>query len=211
MTDNYDKNIEKVIDILHNKESITSIELSRILELSHNTVIGIINSLKAKGNVIKIEPSTCVSWELTDEGNDIVENGSYEVLIHSYIAKNGPTPLADVMKNVPNSKIGFSKAMANGWVKKGASAVITKVVDTVTDDVKVSLELIKNKKYNGVPQEKKNEFKKRKLIKESSVTVFKVCVKLFLIQLTFSKVIMFFILLLLFFFSMILSSILTNQ
>ncbi|XP_073990643.1 phenylalanine--tRNA ligase alpha subunit isoform X2 [Rhodnius prolixus] len=174
MTDNYDKNIEKVIDILHNKESITSIELSRILELSHNTVIGIINSLKAKGNVIKIEPSTCVSWELTDEGNDIVENGSYEVLIHSYIAKNGPTPLADVMKNVPNSKIGFSKAMANGWVKKGASAVITKVVDTVTDDVKVSLELIKNKKYNGVPQEKKNEFKKRKLIKESSVTVFKV-------------------------------------
>uniref|UniRef100_A0A0V0G7R2 phenylalanine--tRNA ligase n=1 Tax=Triatoma dimidiata TaxID=72491 RepID=A0A0V0G7R2_TRIDM len=172
MTDNSDNNVEKIIDLLHNKESINSIELSKILNLSHNSVVGIINSLKAKGNVIEVEPSTSVSWELTSEGNDIVEKGSYEVLVHEYISKKGPTPLAEIMKIVPNSKFGFSKAMANGWVKKGASNVVTNVVDTVSDDVKQSLILVKNKQYNEMSEENKKELKKRKLIKETSMTVF---------------------------------------
>ncbi|KAK9497530.1 hypothetical protein O3M35_004233 [Rhynocoris fuscipes] len=174
MGDSSDKNFDKIIELLNENDCIDTFELSKILNISHNNVIGLIKSLKARGNIIDIEPIISVTWELTKEGEDIAKNGSYEVLVHEYLLKNGDTSLNDIMKNIPNAKIGFSKAMANGWVKKDSANIVRIAVDKVTDEVSKYIQLMKDRKYSEVPDDKKNEFKKRKLIKETSITVFKV-------------------------------------
>uniref|UniRef100_A0A146MER9 phenylalanine--tRNA ligase n=2 Tax=Lygus hesperus TaxID=30085 RepID=A0A146MER9_LYGHE len=164
----------KILELVGTSSPINSSLLSSKLGLTHNAVIGHINSLKSRGDLIDVTPVPTLSWELTDEGEYITNNGSYEAAVHQHIKQNGPTPLSDVMSKVPNAKIGFSKAMANGWVKKEKDNSIILVVDDINDEVKANLDLIKAKKYTDVSTEKKNEFKKRKLLKEVSLTTFDV-------------------------------------
>ncbi|BES89289.1 phenylalanyl-tRNA synthetase alpha [Nesidiocoris tenuis] len=164
----------KILKTVETKSPVNSAQLATDLGLVHNTVIGHLNSLKSRGDLIETTPVPVQSWELTDEGEFISKNGSYEAAVHKYIKDNGSTPLGDVMSKVPNAKIGFSKAMANGWVKKEKDNSVVLVVDEINDDVKTNLDSIKAKNYASVPLEKKNEFKKRKLLKEVVLTTFDV-------------------------------------
>lgn len=170
MSDDKEKHLVEVLKIIDEKNNISSVELSTILDAPHNSVIGFIKSLSSRENLVEVETKNVVSWELTDEGKFIVENGSYEALVFDYVIKNGSSPMADVMKNVTNAKIGFSKAMAKGWIKN-EKGTVTPAVEAIVDEVKLDLELIKNNEITKVQDTRKADYKKRKLIKEVSVTV----------------------------------------
>lgn len=45
----------------------------------------------------------------------MVKKGSHEALVYGAIPEAG-VEQAEVMKSVPNAKVGFSKAMSNGWI-----------------------------------------------------------------------------------------------
>ncbi|XP_014290847.1 phenylalanine--tRNA ligase alpha subunit [Halyomorpha halys] len=175
MSGDTNEQLLKVLRLVDEKEKINSLELSASLNLAHNSIIGLIKSLSARDGLIETETETQVTWELTDEGNAIVNSGSYEVQVFNYLIANNNAPLPDVMKSTPNAKIGFSKAMANGWIKidKSNNTVAT-VVDNVVDLVKKDLENIKNNDFTAVSAANKTDYKKRKLIKECSITVYKV-------------------------------------
>ena len=74
-----------------------------------------------------------------------------------------------IMATVPNAKVGFSKAMSQGWVfidKSSGAPVVKRKVDDISDVVRQHLKLILNKDGNSVPDNVKQDYKKRKLIQE---------------------------------------------
>nr|BAN20964.1 phenylalanyl-tRNA synthetase alpha chain [Riptortus pedestris] len=170
MADDKEKYLLQILNILVDKNNVSSTELSSLLDVSHNSVIGFIKSLSAREGLIEVESKNVVSWELTDEGKFIVKNGSYEALVFDYVKKNGSLPLADVMKAVTNAKIGFSKAMAKGWIKN-EKGTVTPAADSIVDEVKQDLELIEKNESSQVPDSRRADYKKRKLMKEVSTTV----------------------------------------
>lgn len=173
MADEKEKQLLEVLKLIEQKINVSSTELATLLNITHNAVIGVIKSLSTREDLIEVEQKTVLSWELTDEGKLIVDKGSYEALVFDYVSKKGSAPMADIMKNVPNAKIGFSKAMAKGWIKsdKGTASA---AVDNIVDEVKKDLELLNINETGSVPDAHKIDYKKRKLIKEVSVTVFNV-------------------------------------
>jgi len=80
------------------------------------------------------------------------------------------------MKSSPNAKLGFSKAMANGWIevdKKNADGPkVMKKVEKIEDEVQVLLNKIKSLQLNDVPEKTIGDLKKRKLIAELTINSF---------------------------------------
>ena len=54
---------------------------------------------------------------MTDEGKDVVAEGSYESRVYSLIPQDGGIEQGKLMASCGTwGKIGFSKAMSNGWI-----------------------------------------------------------------------------------------------
>lgn len=105
---------------------------------------------------------------MTEEGKSVAENGSHEALVFNAVPANG-IEQAEVMKNVPNAKVGFSKAMSSGWIfvdKKSGKPLIRRKVESIEDVVQSHLIAISNKDEKSVPDNLKEEYKKRKLIEK---------------------------------------------
>lgn len=157
--------------------SINTVELANKLKLSHNNIIGYVNSIKAAGDVIEKQPKTVSSWELTDEGRLIKDKGSYEFNVYQAVKKSGRALMKEITKEVQNGDIGVRKAMVNKWIKlekSEAGEILSLVADNITDDVQSDMVLIDEKKYDKVDDKKKNDYKKRKLIKAVNLVTFDV-------------------------------------
>ena len=78
-----------------------------------------------------------------------------------------------LQKNVPNAKVGFSKAMSAGWIRMDKSAEggprVFRKVDSIEDTVQQCLIKIRDMSLDGVTDAAKAEYKKRKLVTEVSV------------------------------------------
>lgn len=76
---------------------------------------------------------------------------------------------AKIMSTVQNAKVGFSKAMSQGWVfidKTSGKPIVKKKVDSITDTVQLHLKQISKREDQLVPDNLKQDYKKRKLIQE---------------------------------------------
>ena len=71
-------------------------------------------------------------------------------------------------RNVPNAKIGFSKAMSAGWLRIDKKAEggprLYRKVNSIDDKVRELLRSVAQLGEDGIPSEQLKEFKKRKLI-----------------------------------------------
>jgi len=161
------------------KESVDSRDLAKQFKVNHQSIVGAIKSLQSHGNVIQAKDQQHRSWQLTDEGLSVLQGGSHEALIYGAVPEEGISQ-AELMKAVPNAKVGFSKAMSAGWIKvdkaaEGGPRVLRKV-ETIEDKVQQTLEKIANLQLEDVTDDNKKEYKKRKLItevKEVSYTISK--------------------------------------
>jgi phenylalanyl-tRNA synthetase alpha chain len=131
-----------------------------------------VNSLKALDNVINTEQVTTKEWEVTKEGSSMIENGSYEAIVFRAVLQAGSMSMNEV-KGLPNSQIGFSKAKVNGWLNFDKSTgSVTPLVTEIDDAVQTDLKLILNQNADNVPDPRKQDLKKRKLIKEIIINSF---------------------------------------
>lgn len=113
--------------------------------------------------MIAVTPISKKKWEITAEGEYIIEHGSHEVAVYNAIPEEGISQ-AELMKSVPYAKVGFSKAMVAGWItldKSGASPIVRKKVPFVIDTIQTHLKDISN-----IPENIRAEYKKRKLLQE---------------------------------------------
>lgn len=156
---------EQLLKHLDAKGAVSTLDLAKENNIDHQKVIGVVKSILALGNnIITAEPVTSKYWELTDEGELVLTSGSYEVNVFNAIPSDG-IPQKELM-SLPNAKIGFSQAMAKGWIAidRAANKVVKKV-DSVVDKVKENLTELKALN-DQISESDRLDYKKRKLIRE---------------------------------------------
>nr|VZI16006.1 unnamed protein product [Spirometra erinaceieuropaei] len=137
---------QKLLQLLAGVDCITSTDAAASLKIDHQTVVGGINSLLQSEGLIEAEPVVQTEFSLTDEGQYV--------------------------KVSPYAKMGVSKALASKWIRVTKTPentqLVTRASDSVVDEVKASLENLQS-----CDAKEKNELKKRKLIAEKKVTIYR--------------------------------------
>ncbi|KAG8222385.1 hypothetical protein J437_LFUL003005 [Ladona fulva] len=165
----------KILLYLNENGSTDTIQLSLCMKEDHQKVVGAVKSLQSLGDVISVEQSTKREWKLTEEGRSITERGSHEAVVYYSVPSEGGISQTQIMKECPNAKVGFSKAMSSGWIyidKSGDAPVVKRKVPSISDTVKENLSLILNNGADKIPDSLKQDYKKRKLIEENIIKCF---------------------------------------
>jgi phenylalanyl-tRNA synthetase alpha chain len=114
--------------------------------LNHATVVGAIKSLLPDQYVIAENLETSF-YSLTKEGEDILANGSQEVLVLKALNEAGRLPMTELQSKVGDdvAKIGMGNCMKSKWAKKdGTDLVPLKKDDEVTDVIRNQLQALKD-------------------------------------------------------------------
>lgn len=160
---------ELILAELEKEKRIDSYDFSVKIGKDHQSIVGAIKSIRSLGDVITTEQRQFESWVLTQEGKEMVEKGSHEARMFASVSPQGGSPQADLMKSVPNAKIGFSKAMSAGWIRldktaQGGPRVFRKV-ESIQDHVQEKLcRVMECSSVDCLTEDQLKEFKKRKLL-----------------------------------------------
>ncbi|CAH0674171.1 unnamed protein product [Spodoptera exigua] len=163
---------ERILHYLDKNDKVDTIKLASEFKEDHQKIVGAVKSLEALEMVVS-EPTKSTRWELTGEGQQVAELGSHEAVLYNHIPETGMAQ-AEVMKTVPNAKVGFSKAMSAGWIyldKSGGAPLVKRKVDTINDTVQEHLIELK-KGIDNLTTNVRNDYKKRKLLQEVTVKSF---------------------------------------
>lgn len=119
--------------------------------------------------MLSVDQKSFKQFQLNDEAKHIVAHGSHEAVVFNSIPEGGITQ-AKLMESNANAKLGFAKAMSNGWIevdkKNSAGPLVVKKVANINDEVQDVLTKIQNMKLDDVPEKSIQDLKKRKLISE---------------------------------------------
>jgi len=167
MADNIDEIILQQVD---SQGSVDTYQLSKDSQKDHQLYVGAVKRLQSLGKVIEATLKQTERWILTKEGTEMATEGSYEATVFNYI-KDG-VKQADLMKGLgATAKIGFSKAMSEGWISldktaEGGPRVVRKV-ESIVDNVQNMLKSVQS----GSPVEdaKMGDLKKRKLVQKEVI------------------------------------------
>lgn len=120
--------------------------------LNHATVVGAIKSLLTDQYVTAENLETSF-YALTKEGEDILANGSQEILVLKALNEFRTLSMTDLQAKVGNdvAKIGMGNCMKAKWAKKeGADLVPLKSDDEVEDAVQRQLQALKDADFSVV-------------------------------------------------------------
>ncbi|XP_066303843.1 phenylalanine--tRNA ligase alpha subunit-like [Branchiostoma lanceolatum] len=164
-----------ILQLLQDNDGLDTKDIARQLGKDHQLVVGAVKSLQSLGDVITAEQCVSKWWELTGEGQLVVENGSHEAVLYRAIPPEGVLQ-KKLMESIPNAKVGFSNAMKKKWIhmdKTGANGpVVKQAVSAIEDDVQKTVQDIAANQGEGVDNKVKQEMKKRKLIQEVTMNSF---------------------------------------
>lgn len=163
--------VERVLHHVDKNGPVDSLDLARLFSVDHQKIVGAIKSIQSFGEVIRAELHSGKAWELTAEGAEVAEKGSHEALVFNAVPLDGVKQRE--LMNIPNAKIGFSKAMALGWIrldkKCGDGPKVFRQVDCIKDEVQRCLHRIRDLDFSQVTDAQKQDLKKRKLLQETMV------------------------------------------
>ncbi|XP_033637091.1 phenylalanine--tRNA ligase alpha subunit-like [Asterias rubens] len=167
---------ESILQRVEKDGKISTDVLAKLLERDHQQIVGTVKSLQALGNVIETKQQTNKYWELTPEGTQMVESGSYEALVYEAVPPEGGILQAELMKKIPNAKIGFSKGMSAGWLEVNKTAEggprIMRKASSIVDKVQEQLKKVHKGDIESLTDKERSELKKRKLVQEVTVNTF---------------------------------------
>lgn len=157
---------DTLLKYINEHDNVDSLMLANEFKEDHQKIVGVIKSLQALGDVIEVTPNSRKTWELTEEGKSISEHGSHEFLVYKAVPEMGIIQ-SELIKLIPNGKVGFSKAMAKGWIALDKiTGKVTRKIDTVEDEIQQHLNCMLNNDADRVPENLKQDYKKRKLAVE---------------------------------------------
>ncbi|XP_076260587.1 phenylalanine--tRNA ligase alpha subunit [Rhynchophorus ferrugineus] len=164
---------EKILKYLDENNEVNTLKLASILNEDHQKIIGTLKSIQAHGDLVVAEPINEKNIELTEEGKLVARQGSHEANIYKAVPEAGIAQ-SELMK-LSNGKVGFSKAMSNGWIfvdKSVNPPVIKKKVPDIKDIAQEHLQQIEAGNHSSITDKEKAEYKKRKLIQEIVIKSF---------------------------------------
>ncbi|WUR02343.1 phenylalanine-tRNA ligase alpha subunit (FARSA) [Vairimorpha necatrix] len=150
--------MEKILDSLKTHESITSVDL----KVSAQEIFPVILSLTSK-EIVSFTSDEELTYNLTDEGENILKNGSYEFVLYNLITEEGMD-----LDTLEKHKLGKVNAFKNKWIKKEGDRVYRNI-DNITDTIRNMCQDIKNKIFN---KDSIDILKKRKLIAQSKNVIY---------------------------------------
>lgn len=162
---------ERILLHVEKSGNVDTLDLVQIFNEDHQKIVGALKSIQAHDeNILKADNNSIKTLQLTEEGAFMLENGSHEAVLYNSIPESG-IPQADLMKTSANAKVGFSKAMALGWIlvdKTSNPPLVKKKVPEIVDTVRDNLVKIHTGelKINELPANILSEYKKRKLLQE---------------------------------------------
>jgi len=142
-------------------EILDTWEYSKVLNIDHQQLIGVVKSLLVDRYVVD-EPLSTTYWALTDEGKDVVLNGSPEIQVLRAIPLEGVT-VASINASLGEvAKIGVGVCMKNKWIQKKGDMLVV-LNQSVVDETAQVLQKIDSNAAILSEEDYKN-LKKRKLV-----------------------------------------------
>ena len=165
---------EKILEHLTSVETATSFELALKFGCDSQKVVGAVKSLEALGGYIETEVEAVKRWVLTKEGLEVNEGGSPEAAVFNHVPETGINQKDLMVKCGSLGKVGFSKAMSNGWIfiDKADGGLVKRKVEKIEDLVQKNLGLIKQGKGDSIDDKVKSDYKKRKLVEEITEKIY---------------------------------------
>lgn len=147
-------------------------ELAKEFGEDHQKIVGAVNSIKAHGDGIIVDYGRSESkFVLTEEGKEIILNGSHEARFYRSLPNFGLS-LNEVMK-LPSAKHGYGKAKSNGWVFVDEDNTVQRAPDVIiVDTVAADLKQIDEGSHEDIPMKVMKMYKARKYVKEIIVKSF---------------------------------------
>lgn len=88
---------ERILQHIELTGSVNTLDLVHVLNENHQKIIGALKSIEANGDLVHSEPTSCKTWELTEEGQQVAQNGSHEAVVFHAIPDEGISQ-QDLMK-----------------------------------------------------------------------------------------------------------------
>jgi phenylalanyl-tRNA synthetase alpha chain len=133
--------------------------------VEHQSVVGVVKSLLGDA-FVKDEPLSKSIWQLTEEGEKCVSDGSPEFIVFSAVAEGDEgTTIESLNAQLGDiAKVGMGPCMKNKWLKKNGANVV-RAVATITDK---TADLLRALRSGEVVDEKELvALKKRKLLQQT--------------------------------------------
>lgn len=88
---------EQILKYVEQHEKADTLDLAAEFTEDHQKVVGALKSIQAHGDLLNSETTSRKAWQVTDEGQFVIENGSHEASVYNAIPANGITQ-AELMK-----------------------------------------------------------------------------------------------------------------
>jgi len=167
---------EKILLHLAQTGNATSSDLAKKFDCDSQKIVGAVKSLEALGGYIDTELVSVKKWNLTKEGKEVKDNGSHEAVIFNNVPEMGISQKDLLVKCGSSGKVGFSKAMSNGWIfiDKNDGGLVKRKTDKIEDSVQKNLSLLQDGEVCKVDEKLKLEYKKRKLVEEVTEKIYNI-------------------------------------
>lgn len=88
---------DQILKYVDENGQVDTLELAKIFDVEHQKIIGALKSIEANGELLQTEQTSRKTWELSEEGKFVLDNGSHEAGVFNSVPKDGIIQ-ADLMK-----------------------------------------------------------------------------------------------------------------
>lgn len=88
---------EQILKYIEEHETADTLDLAAEFKEEHQRVVGALKSIQAQGDLLNSETTSRKAWQVTDEGQFVIEHGSHEASIFHAIPDTGIAQ-AELMK-----------------------------------------------------------------------------------------------------------------
>lgn len=96
---------EQILKHIDSHGKANTLDLAAELSEDHQKVVGALKSIESHGELLTSETTSRKTWQVTDEGQYVIENGSHEACVYNAIPAEGGISQPELMKVSSNWKV----------------------------------------------------------------------------------------------------------
>lgn len=81
---------EQILKYVDENDKVDTLDLVPIFGVDHQKIIGALKSIESNDDeLLQSEPTSRKTWDLTDEGKEVLKNGSHEACVYNAVPDSG--------------------------------------------------------------------------------------------------------------------------
>lgn len=89
---------EQILKYIESHGKADTLDLAAEFSEDHQKVVGALKSIESHGELLNSETTSRKAWQVTDEGQFVIENGSHEACVYNAIPVDGGISQPELMK-----------------------------------------------------------------------------------------------------------------